>query len=71
MDLVSAIVGLDQAQAMSSVQIAVAKKMLDVDRSTGNAAVQLIQSADNEVNGAGDALVAAATGLGGSIDTYA
>jgi hypothetical protein len=71
MDLVSAIVGLDQAQAMSSVQIAVAKKMLDVDRSQGNAAVQLIQSADNEVNGAGDALVAAATGLGGSLDTYA
>lgn len=71
MDLVSAIVGLDQAQTMSSVQIAVAKKMLDVDRSTGNAAVQLIQSADNEVNGAGDALAAAATGLGGSLDTYA
>ena len=71
MDLVSAIVGLDQAQTMSSVQIAVAKKMLDVDRSQGNAAVQLIQSADNEVNGAGDALVAAATGLGGSLDTYA
>lgn len=71
MDLVSAIVGLDQAQAMSSVQIAVARKMLDVDRSQGNAAVQLIQSADNEVNGAGDALVAAATGLGGSLDTYA
>jgi hypothetical protein len=71
MDLVSAIVGLDQAQTMSSVQIAVAKKMLDVERSQGNAAVQLIQSADNEVNGAGDALVAAATGLGGSLDTYA
>lgn len=71
MDLVSAIVGLDQAQALSSVQIAVAKKMLDVDRSTGNAAMNLIQSADQEVSGAGDALVAAATGLGGSIDTYA
>ncbi|HWE94501.1 MAG TPA: hypothetical protein VG269_11105 [Tepidisphaeraceae bacterium] len=70
MDLVSAIVGLDQAQALSSVQIAVAKKMLDVDRSQGNAAVKLIQSADQEVSGAGDALVAAATGLGGSIDTY-
>ena len=71
MDLVSAIVGMDQAQAMSSVQIAVAKKMLDVDRSQGNAAVQLIQSADREVTTSGDALVAAATGLGGSIDTYA
>jgi hypothetical protein len=71
MDLVSAIVGLDQARTMSSVQIAVAKKMLDVDRSRGNAAVQLIQSADQEVTSSGDALLAAATGLGGSLDTYA
>lgn len=70
MDLVSAIVGLDQARAISSVQIAVASKMLDIDRSQGNAAMKMIQSADQEVSGAGDALVAA-TGLGGSIDTFA
>ncbi|HEY2587861.1 MAG TPA: hypothetical protein VGI81_19110 [Tepidisphaeraceae bacterium] len=70
MDLVSAITGLDQAQAISSVQIAVAKKMLDIDRSEGNAAVQLIQAADKGASQAGDALVAAATGLGGNVDTY-
>jgi hypothetical protein len=71
MDLVSAMVGLDQARTMSSVQIAVAQKLLDVDRSQGSAAVQLIQAADQEVTSSGDALVAAATGLGGSLDTYA
>ena len=70
MDLVSAITGLDQAQAISSVQIAVAKKMLDIDRSQGNAAVRLIQAADKGVSQAGDAMVAAATGLGGNVDTY-
>lgn len=70
MDLVSAITGLDQSQAIASVQIAVAKKILDIDRSQGNAAVQLIQSADQAVTKSGDALVAAATGLGGNIDTY-
>ena len=70
MDLVSAITGMDQAQAISSVQIAVAAKMLDIDRSQGNAAVQLIQAADKGMSQAGDALVAAATGLGGTVDTY-
>jgi hypothetical protein len=70
MDLVSAITGMDQAQAISSVQIAVAKKILDIDRSQGNAAVKLIQAADQGATQAGDALVAAATGLGGNIDTF-
>jgi hypothetical protein len=70
MDLVSAISGLDQAQAISSVQIAVAAKVMDIDRSEGNAAVQLIQAADKGAGQAGDALVAAATGLGGAVDTY-
>lgn len=70
MDLVSAISGLDQAEAISSVQIAVAAKVLDIDRSEGNAAVQLIQAADKGASQAGDALVAAATGLGGNVDTY-
>lgn len=71
MDLVAAITGLDQARAMSSVQVAVAAKLLDVDRSQGNAAVKLIQSADQQVTSAGDALVAAATGLGAAVDIYA
>jgi len=49
----------------------VAAKLLDVNRSQGNAAVKLIQSAEQEVTSSGDALVAAATGLGASVDTYA
>lgn len=71
MDLISAIVGLDQASTLSAVQISVAKKLLDVNRQDGAAAVQLIQSAEKSVNTSGDALVAAATGLGGQVDTYA
>lgn len=71
MDLVSAITNLDQASAIGSVQMAVAKKILDMQQIQGDAAVKLIQAADQSVNGAGDALIAAATGLGGQIDTYA
>ena len=51
--------------------MAVAKKMLDMQQFQGDAAVKLIQAASKSMNGAGDALVAAATGLGGQIDTYA
>jgi len=71
MDLVGAIVNFDQASNLSSVQMAVAKKILDVQQYSGNAAVQLIQAASNGIDQSGDALVAAATGLGGQLDTYA
>ena len=71
MDLTSAITGLDQAQAMSAVQISVARKILDMQQFQGDAAVKLIQAASQTASNAGDALVAAATGLGGSIDMYA
>jgi len=71
MDLTSAITGLDQAQTMSAVQISVAGKILDMQQFEGDAAVKLIQAADQTAGNAGDALVAAATGLGGKIDTYA
>lgn len=70
MDLTSAIVNFDQASTISSVQMAVAKKVLDIQKFSGNAAVQLIQAASQGIDKAGDSLVAAATGLGGSIDTY-
>ena len=70
MDLTSAIVNFDQSSAISSVQMAVAKKVLDIQKFSGNAAVQLIQAASQGINKAGDSLVAAATGLGGQIDTY-
>ena len=71
MDLVSAITGMDQAQALGSVQIAVAKKILDMQQFQGNAAVELIQAADQGASNAADTLTAAAIGLGGQIDTYA
>ncbi|HXE54605.1 MAG TPA: hypothetical protein VN541_16410 [Tepidisphaeraceae bacterium] len=71
MDLVSAITSMDQAQAIGSVQMAVAKKMLDMQQFQGDSAVQLIQAASQSMNTAGDALVASATGLGGQLDTYA
>ena len=71
MDLVNAAVGMKQAETMSKVQVAVAKKMMDVDRMNGSAAIQLIEAANAGGVHAGDAMAAAATGLGGQIDTYA
>jgi hypothetical protein len=71
MDLISAITAMDQASTIGSVQMAVAKKILDMQSFQGDAAVKLIQAASNSMNTAGDAMVAAATGLGGQIDTYA
>lgn len=69
--LISAAVGLQQAKVASQVQFAVARKMLDNQQLQGAAAVKLIQAATRGPTQAGDALVAAATGLGGSLDTYA
>jgi len=56
---------------MSQVQYAVAGKILDQQRSDGAAAVQLIQAATSGASRAGDQLVAAATGLGGTLDVQA
>jgi hypothetical protein len=71
MDLVNAAVGLQQARLASQVNVAVAKKVMDTQRMEGAAAIQLVQSASKGVGQAGDQLVAAATGLGGALDTYA
>jgi hypothetical protein len=71
MDLVSGIVNFDQANNMAKVQYAVAAKIMQADRNEGNAALQLVTAATNNFNQAGDAVVAAATGLGGQMDTYA
>lgn len=70
MDLTSALSGLQQSKTLGQIQIQVAKKALDVQRSQGAAAVQLIQAATGGVSKAGDELAAAATGLGGQVDTY-
>jgi len=71
MDLVSAVSGLQQASILAQVQYAVAGKVLDMQKFQGDAAIKLIQAASAGANQAGDALVAAATGLGGSLDVQA
>jgi hypothetical protein len=71
MDLVNAAVGFKQASVMAEVQMRVARKMLDIQQLQGNAAVKLIEAASKTTSQAGDELVAAATGLGGNVDTYA
>jgi hypothetical protein len=70
MELTSAVVGLKQAELATRVQCAVARKILDAQQSSGAAAVRLIQAAGQAATGAGDALVAAATGLGANLDAY-
>jgi putative motility protein YjfB-like len=68
MDLTTAITNFQQAKVMGGVQVAVARKMLDMQQLQGDAMVKLIEAAGKTAAGAGDQLVAAATGLGGEID---
>jgi hypothetical protein len=70
MDLVSLATGLQQAKVIGDVQILVARKILDSEQQQGDAAVKLIQAAEDGVNNAGNSLVAA-TGLGAQIDVNA
>jgi len=69
--LIDAAVGFTRANVMAKVQFAVASKVLDMQKFEGAAAVKLITAASDGVNKAGDALVAAATGVGGELDVYA
>ena len=71
MDLTAALTNFQQARTISNVQMKVAKKVLDMQRMEGSAALKLLEAAGQGVSKAGDQLAAAATGLGGSIDTYA
>lgn len=70
-NMVNAAVGMKQAETMSRVQVAVAKKMMDVEQMNGAAALKLLEAASSGTMKAGDALAAAATGLGGQVDMYA
>jgi hypothetical protein len=71
MDLTAAFSGLQQAKVMGEIQIRVAKKILDSQKMSGQGALQLLEAASGGVSKAGDLLTAAATGLGGEVDTYA
>lgn len=67
MDLVTAVAGFKHAEVVGRVQIAVAKRLLEMERVRGSSTVQLIEAAGRVVT-KGDELVAAATGLGGRLD---
>ena len=68
MDLTSALTNIQHARTMSSIQTRVARKILDMQEFQGAAVVKLIEAAGQTAAKAGDALAAAATGLGGEID---
>ena len=70
MDLTAAITNFQQANVIAGVQTRIARKVLDMQKFQGAAAVKLIEAASKTAS-AGDALVAASTGLGGEFDTYA
>jgi len=72
MDLsAGAISAYTQDRIIGQVQVAVDAKVLNFARQQGAAALQLLQSATQSSGGAGDPLTAAATGLGGQLDTLA
>jgi hypothetical protein len=70
MDLVGAASNLQRAETVSKVQVAVAKKVLDTQRTEGAGALKLLEAAMIGIDKAGDKIVAAATGLGSHIDVY-
>jgi hypothetical protein len=70
MDLTTAAVNFQQGKTLAAVQISVARKVMDMQQLQGAAVVKLIEAAGKNAATAGDALVAAATGMGGGIDTY-
>jgi hypothetical protein len=70
MDLTSALANFQTSQVLAEVQIQVARKVMDMQQLQGAAMVKLIDAAGKSATQAGDSLVAAATGLGGEIDTF-
>ncbi len=71
MDMVASAINFKQAEIASRVQYAVAAKILNQQEQVGASVIKLIDAAGKGFAQAGDSLVAAATGLGGSLDTYA
>ena len=70
MDVASAITDLQHARTVGAVQMRVAKKVMEQQWAEGQSALKLLHAATQDMASAGDALVAAATGLGGHVDTY-
>ena len=71
MDIATSLSHLSRARFMGQVQMAVARKMSQIQQMQGQAALQLLEAAVSSPARAGDALVAAATGLGREIDVLA
>jgi hypothetical protein len=71
MELSAAISGMQSAKIAGQVNMAVAKKVLDTQKQAGAGVLAMLDAATRGPAQAGDALVAAATGLGGIIDTFA
>jgi hypothetical protein len=69
--LTTGIINLQQAALSSKIDFAVAGKILRSQADDGSAALELVNAATSGFDKAGDALTAAATGLGSQIDTYA
>jgi hypothetical protein len=71
MDLTATFSGIQSARIRGEVNMAIAKKVMDTQKQSGANILQLLSSATQGAPGSGDAMVAAATGLGGAVDTYA
>jgi len=71
MDLVNAIVTSQQQNLDSQVQFAAARKMLDAERQSGSAVIQLLNAASLSGEKSVDTLAVAASGVGGNVDTFA
>ncbi len=71
LNLVNTLSTAQQSQTLNQVQTTVAGLALNAQRAQGAAAVQLIKAASPGQASPGDALAAAATGLGGHMDAYA
>ena len=83
MELTSVISAMQSAGTATKIQTSVARKVLDAQRAEGISVIKLIEAArgGNRASGngsqglqsppVGDSLVAQATGLGSSVDTYA
>jgi hypothetical protein len=68
MDLTTAAVNFQQGKTLAAIQMRVARKIMDMQQLQGAAVIKLIDAAAKVATSSGDALVAAATGLGSQLD---
>ena len=71
MDPIASIVNGQQAAVMSQIQYAVAAKVLQNEKQTGAAAVQLIEAASSTADTATSEMLAGAEGIDSSLNVTA